>query len=221
MSATGAGSGTVEVVRSRLAAVRHAIAQVTDREVCVVCVTKTHGDDVVAAALSAGLVDLGENYAQELRERSVPPTGVQPRWHFIGQLQTNKVRLVADRVWCWQSVDRHSLVAELARRVPGARVMVQVDLADRPGRGGCAAGEVPGLVRTAVDAGLDVVGLMGVGPPGPAEEARPAFRRLVGLAEDLGLPERSIGMSGDYLVAVEEGSTMVRLGSVLLGSRRG
>ncbi len=209
-----------ELVAARLQEVRRSIGELTDREVRIVGVTKTHGDDLVAAALAAGLVDLGENYAQELRDRVLPTSiAADVRWHFIGRLQSNKVRLVADRVWCWQSVDRASLVPELARRAPGARVMVQVDLAGIPGRGGCELVEVPALVDLAVGAGLEVVGLMGVGPPGTAEDARLPFRRLVELADDLGLPERSIGMSGDFGVAVEEGSTTVRLGSVLFGAR--
>jgi uncharacterized pyridoxal phosphate-containing UPF0001 family protein len=108
---------------------------------------------------------------------------------------------------------------EVARRRPGARVMVQLDLAGLEGRGGCAPSDAPGLVGRCRTAGLDVVGLMGVGPPGEPEHSRPAFRRLVALADELGLPERSIGMSGDFVVAAEEGATSVRLGTALFGPR--
>ena len=215
---------TAEVVRRRIAEVRAEIAQLTDRSVRIVGVTKTHPDDVVVAALQAGLVDLGENYAQDLRARAgaapILATGVAPRWHFIGQLQSNKVRLIAGDVWCWQTVDRSSIIAEIARRDPGARIMVQVDLAGIPGRGGCRIAEVSGLVGEAGRAGLAVIGLMAVGVPGPPELSRTGFAQVVRTAEDLGLAERSIGMSGDYRVAVEEGSTMVRLGSLLFGDRR-
>lgn len=215
---------TVELLIERLAALRAAFAERSDREVQIVGVTKRHPVDVVGVAREAGLVDLAENYAQELRAKAAAlgsaaaGTGAV-RWHFIGQLQSNKVRLIAADVSCWQSVDRFGVAEQIARRQPGARVMVQLDLAGLEGRGGCPPGEAAVLVDRCRGLGLDVVGLMGVGAPGPPEDARPGFRTLVGLADDLGLPERSIGMSGDALVAVEEGSTMVRLGSVLFGPR--
>lgn len=214
----------VEQVGERAAALRARWQELTDREVRLVCVTKAHGPEVAAAALAAGLADLGENYAQELAAKAAlfalhPPAGPTPRWHFIGQLQRNKVRLVAPHVDQWHTVDRATLVDEVARRAPGASVYVQLDLAGIPGRGGCAPGDAPALVEHARAAGLDVVGLMGVAPPGTPEEARPGFRLLVQMADDLGLPERSIGMSGDADVAVEEGATVVRVGSALVGPR--
>jgi PLP dependent protein len=208
----------VEAIAERGAAVRSRITARTDRDVRVVCVTKAHPPVVAASALAAGFVDLGENYAQELRDK-VPVVGPGARWHFIGQLQTNKVRLVAGTVDTWHTVDRRSLVRELARRVPGTRVLVQLDLAGLAGRGGCAPSAAPALVEEARSAGLDVVGLMGVAPPGAPEDARPGFRLLRELADDLGLPERSMGMSGDLEVAVEEGATVVRIGSDLVGPR--
>jgi uncharacterized pyridoxal phosphate-containing UPF0001 family protein len=119
----------------------------------------------------------------------------------------------------WQTVDRLSLVGALARRAPGARVLVQLDLAGLPGRGGCDPAEAASLVGAARTAGLQVEGLMGVGPPGDPEDARPGFRLLGALADELGLRERSIGMSADVDVAVEEGSTMVRVGTALVGPR--
>ena len=143
------------------------------------------------------------------------------RWHFIGRLQTNKVRSLAEHVDLWESIDRLELVQELARRAPAARILVQVNISEEPQKGGCRPEGAAELVGRARDAGLDVVGLMGVAAAGPPETARPAFRRLVGLADDLGLPERSIGMSGDLEVAVQEGSTMVRVGTALFGARLG
>ena len=145
--------------------------------------------------------------------------GPTPEWHFIGRLQTNKVRLVDRVVSLWQSVDRAAPADRIAQRAPGAAVLVQVDLAGLAGRGGCPPEEVPGLVEHCRGRGLDVRGLMGVGPPGPAEDARPGFRLLTSIAEDLGLEERSMGMSGDLDVAIEAGSTMVRVGSALVGPR--
>jgi uncharacterized pyridoxal phosphate-containing UPF0001 family protein len=98
-------------------------------------------------------------------------------------------------------------------------VLVQVNLSGEPQKGGCSWADVESLVRRLRDEGLDVRGLMGVGPEGPAELARPGFRRLVATADELTLTERSIGMTDDLEVAVEEGSTMVRIGRALFGSR--
>jgi len=182
-----------------------------------VAVTKGFGPEVVAAAVAAGVEDVGESYAQELVAKAAAVT--PPRWHFVGRLQANKVRALAGTVELWQSVDRPRLVDELARRVPGAKVLVQVDVTGEPSKGGCPPGDVPALVERAAGAGLDPRGLMAVGPLGPPEEARPGFRALVGLADRLGLAERSIGMSGDLEVAVQEGATMVRVGTALFGPR--
>ena len=183
----------------------------------LVAVTKGFGPEVVAAAVAAGVEDVGESYAQELVAKAAAVT--PPRWHFVGRLQANKVRALAGTVELWQSVDRPRLVDELARRVPGAKVLVQVDVTGEPSKGGCPPGDVPALVERAAGAGLDPRGLMAVGPLGPPEEARPGFRALVGLADRLGLAERSIGMSGDLEVAVQEGATMVRVGTALFGPR--
>lgn len=227
MSAQGAGGlpaadpAMVDLVASRLDALRARIAGMTDREVRVVAVTKAHPVEVAAAALAAGCVDLGESYAQELVPKAAALVDVEPppRWHFIGRLQTNKVRSLAGVVHLWQSVDRASLAAEIARRAPGSSVLVQLDLAGLPDRGGCPPAAAPDLVRRCAELGLSVRGLMGVGPPGPPEAARPGFRLLRSMADDLGLPECSMGMSADLDVAVQEGSTIVRVGSALVGSR--
>lgn len=187
-------------------------------EITVIAVTKAFGRDAIEAAVAAGMVDIGESYAQEcVAKLTGPDTGA--RVHFVGNLQRNKVKRLASLVDVWQSVDRPSLVAELAKRAPGARVLVQVDISGEPQKGGCPIAETGDLVAAAIDAGLTVDGLMGVGPIGPAEDARPGFARLRGLVDDLGLRECSMGMSGDIDVAVEEGTTMVRVGTALFGPR--
>ena len=201
----------------RVAAVRARIAEAGGEGVTLVAVTKGFGPEVVAAAVAAGIEDVGESYAQELVAKAAVVDA--PRWHFVGRLQANKVRALADTVDLWQSVDRPRLVDELAQRAPGAKVLVQVDVTGEPSKGGCPPADVPALVERAADAGLEPKGLMAVGPLGPPEEARPGFRALVGLAERLGLAERSIGMSGDLEVAVQEGATMVRVGTALVGPR--
>ena len=172
-------------------------------------VTKGFGLDAVAAAVGAGLYDVGENYAQELRDKAegleVPAGGVTPRFHFIGRLQRNKVRQIAELVSLWQSVDRVELAHEIAARAPGSAVLVQLNLSGEAQKGGCDPQGAPALVGACRERGLDVLGLMGVGPTGPPEAARPGFRRLVALADELDLPVRSIGMSADLEVAVAGG----------------
>ena len=209
---------TTQQVAERLAEVRTRIAAAGGGDVTLVAVTKGFGVDAVEAALGAGLVDLGENYAQELLDKA-PAAGGRARFHFIGRLQRNKVRLMAPHLALWQSVDRTELAAEIARRAPGAAVLVQLNLSGEPQKGGCDPDAAAALVDQARALGLDVRGLMGVGPAGDAEAARPGFRRLVSLAGELDLPVRSIGMSGDLEVAVQEGSTMVRIGTDLFGPR--
>ena len=211
-------------VADRLGALRDRLSRAGGDHVKVVAVTKGFGPDVVTAAMEAGLTDLGENYAQDLlakAEESPAQTDVahQPRWHFIGRLQRNKIRKIAGLVHLWQSVDRPELAAEIARRAPGARVLVQVDIAGIGGRGGCAPDETAGLVQRCRDEGLEVAGLMAVGAPGTPDQARPGFRLLASQARDLGLAELSMGMTADLEVAVEEGATMVRVGTALFGPR--
>jgi PLP dependent protein len=195
--------------------------------VALVGVTKGHPVDAVRAALAAGLRDLGENYAQELvakaDELGADSTGAGPsaRWHFVGRLQRNKVRLVAPYVTLWQSVDRLSLAAEIAHRAAGASVLVQVNITDEPQKGGCRPEFAPGVVEGCRDLGLEVRGLMAVGPEGDPVAARRAFAALAHLADEVGVSERSMGMSGDLEAAVAEGSTMVRVGTAVFGSRPG
>lgn len=208
-------------VTERVAAVRDRIRSAggDPGATTLVAVTKGFGPDAVEAALAAGLRDVGENYAQELETKAAALAGAPVRWHFVGRLQSNKVRLVADIVAVWQSVDRASLVAPLGARAKGATVLVQVDVSGEPGKGGCPPTAVPALVEALDAAGLRVAGLMAVGAGGPPEAARAGFRALVALADRLGLAERSMGMSGDLEVAVQEGSTMVRIGRSLFGDR--
>jgi pyridoxal phosphate enzyme (YggS family) len=206
----------LELIRARI---RRALGPGADRRVDIVAVTKSFGPEAYQAAAAVGLVDVGENYAQELVAKHAElPAGLVV--HFIGQLQTNKVRLVAPCVDVYESVDRPSLATEIARRAPGAAVLVQVDTSGGLGKGGCAIGDVPALAAHCSDLGLEVLGLMAVGPTtGGPEAARPGFRQVRHLVDGLGLSVCSMGMSDDLEVAVEEGSTQVRVGSALFGAR--
>jgi pyridoxal phosphate enzyme (YggS family) len=208
-------------VAARLADVRERIrgAGGDPARVRVVAVTKGLGVEAVAAAVAAGLADVGENYAGELAAKMAAAADLPVRWHFLGHVQRNKVRRIAAGVHLWQGVDRLAAGEEIARRRPGAAVLVQVNLTGAPGRNGCRWEEAPELAAALARLGLDVRGLMGVGPAGDPEDARPLFRRLARLAGSLGLAEVSMGMSGDLEVAVQEGATMVRLGTALFGPR--
>ena len=212
----GAIRARAEEVRARISAAGADPAAVT-----LVAVTKGFPPALAVAAAEAGLLDLGENYAQELVPKvdAVASSGAAPRWHFLGNLQRNKVRSLAPHVSLWQSVDRAALGAEIARRAPGAAVLVQVNLSGEPQKGGCSHDEVEPLVAALTDLGLDVRGLMGVAPAGTAEDARPGFRWLRREVDRLALTVCSMGMSSDLEVAVQEGATMVRIGTGLFGAR--
>jgi pyridoxal phosphate enzyme (YggS family) len=207
-------------VAVRVAEVRDRIAAAAARAgrdaagVTLVAATKTVDVARVQQVVDAGVVDVGENRAQELLAKTAVH---RARWHFLGQLQRNKVRQLAPWVTCWQSVDRVQLGAEIARRAPGARVLVEVNLAAEPQKGGCDPAELPALVDALRAEGLDVAGLMTVPPHG--DDPRPWFARLREHAAQLDLPELSMGMTDDYEVAVEEGATMVRVGRALFGPR--
>jgi pyridoxal phosphate enzyme (YggS family) len=203
----------------RLQQVRQQIIEAGGSDVEILAVTKGHPVEVVQAAADVGLKAVGENYAQELVakfQRNAFGIAV----HFIGQLQTNKVRQIVDLVDVYETVDRASLVVELAKRAQGAHVLVQVNTTDDPRKGGCAPQDAAALVTQSTEAGLVVDGLMTVGPTtGGPENARAGFRLVRGLCDDFGLATCSMGMSDDFVVAVQEGSTRVRLGSVLFGMR--
>jgi pyridoxal phosphate enzyme (YggS family) len=212
-------------VRERVVSASMAAGRDADA-VTLVVVTKEVGLDDMRAALAAGAVDLGENRAQDLARKAEAlviggpdSAGGGPRWHFIGRLQRNKVRLVAPVVALWESVDREEIAAEIGRRAPGAGVLVQVNVTGEPQKGGCAPNAVRALVDACATYGCRVDGLMTV--PEAAGDPRPAFARLRTMADDLGLRECSMGMSGDFEVAIAEGATMVRVGSAIFGPRPG
>ncbi|MGH7525103.1 MAG: YggS family pyridoxal phosphate-dependent enzyme, partial [Gemmatimonadales bacterium] len=191
--------------------------------------TKTHGPEVVRAAVEAGLRDIGENRVQEALEKREGLSDLGIDWHLVGSLQRNKARHAAGRFGLIHSLDRMDLAVELDRRVsPGARqaVLVQVNCSDEPQKGGVAPAELLSLLDQL--RGLERVevrGLMTMSAlTDDSAEQRMAFRRLResrDAAEAAGhhLAELSMGMSGDYPVAVEEGATMIRLGTVLFGER--
>lgn len=211
------------IVAARLDDIRRRITASGGVGVRIVGVTKTLGAESWRIAKRLQLDGVGENYAQELAAKAVEvgPDACPPV-HFIGHLQTNKVRLVADVVDVWQTVDRASLVAEIvkrqAARVP--RILIQVNTTGEAGKHGCAPEDLTGLVAAARGSGAEVSGLMTVGPTDQDPvRTRAAFALLRRMADDLGVADRSMGMSADLEIAVEEGATIVRIGSALFGHR--
>ncbi len=216
-------SERLTVVQQRIEAAGGSVGSVT-----IVAVTKTRPASSVSVALEHGLVNLGENYAQELVAKAAEAMetsaemGVKPgapQWHMIGNVQRNKVKLLAGVVSLWQTVDRAKLGREIAKRAPGAKVLVQVNTTKEPNKAGCEPCDVARLVEDLQGLGLVVRGLMTVGPTNQAEDPRPCFSLLRDLSVGLGLEVLSMGMSGDIEKAVSEGSTMIRVGTALFGPR--
>ncbi len=224
-------------IRANLAAVMERVARAAERagrrgaDVLLVAVSKSVPVDRIRAAIVAGIPALGENRVQEAKEKVAAIGRVVP-WHLIGHLQTNKVR---DALACFDlihSVDRPALAEALsARAVRGGRragVLVQVNMAEEPQKGGFRPADLrPALETMARRPGLRLRGLMTIPPlPREPEDSRPYYRemrKLLDAAQGWGLGpefrEISMGMSGDFEVAVEEGATMLRIGTAIFGPR--
>jgi pyridoxal phosphate enzyme (YggS family) len=199
--------------------IREEVARASSTPVAIIAVTKTFGHDAIRAAVAAHCDAVGENYAQEvLAKVEESPFGLPV--HFIGAIQSNKVRQLAPYISLWQGVDRESVISELGKRAPGAEILLQVNTTNEDTKSGVPPQEVEALLVAGVKAGLAVRGLMTIGPTsGDVGDAEKAFLSLRSLADSLHLPECSMGMSDDYRVAVDCGSTMIRIGSRLFGPR--
>jgi len=217
-SPASSGSDLRERISANLQVVRQRIAS-TGRDVDsvrVVAVTKTFSPEMVRAAIEVGLRDFGENYVDELcAKRDMAPEGV---WHFLGALQSNKIARAARCADVLSGVSRERELTKLASLASTSMLDVQVDFTQRADRNGAPPSRVPELVSRARELNLKVRGLMVVAPP-DADLARAAFRQTVELADELGLVERSMGMSEDLEMACELGTTEVRVGRALFGPR--
>jgi pyridoxal phosphate enzyme (YggS family) len=211
----------IEEIKGRLALVREKIERIRDpEELVIVAVTKGFGAETCRAALAAGLRVLGENRVHEaiLKMEEVPDA----EWHLIGHLQTNKVRPAAGRFALIQSVDSIRLATEIARVEPKQAVLLEVNVAREPQKSGADPDRAQDAIKE-ITSLLELKGLMAMGPS--QGDPAPAFRELRQMRDEaeqrLGksLPVLSMGMSGDFEVAVAEGSTMLRLGQALFGPR--
>lgn len=216
-------------IRDNVAAVEARIAAACERsgrarsEVTLVGVSKTFPAGMVDEAIAAGIFEVGENRVQEARDKK-PLVRGNARWHLIGHLQSNKSKDAVKLFDVIETIDSLDLAEKLARAAAAAgkrqEVMLQVNIGDEPQKSGIACGDVDAIARQvrALDA-LHLTGLMAIPPVGTPDDSRRYFRELRAMRDALGLAHLSMGMSEDYEVAIEEGSTHVRVGRAIFGSR--
>ena len=193
--------------------------------VTLVAVGKTHSTETLMKAYEQGHRDFGENRAGELAAKAAAlPADI--RWHFVGSLQRNKVRLVRPVVHLLHSMDRLRLGTAWLKG-PGSAppALLEVNVAEEPQKGGTTVRDAPFLVEQLIAAGVDLRGVMAIPPMvGDPEESRPHFRRLAALRDELmaaypQIAHLSIGMTDDFEVAIEEGATIIRVGRAIFGPR--
>lgn len=226
-------------LRARLTAVRERITRAAERakrdpaSVRLIAISKTFDADDVRAAADAGQIDFGENKVQEALEKMDRTSDLDIRWHLVGHLQSNKAKKAGGRFAAVHSVDSVDLLRRLDEAAGASgrklQILVQVDLAGEATKHGAAEDELRPIFEAAAAApNVEPVGLMMLPPAVPTpDDARPYFRALQQVRERLGragvapacLRELSMGMSHDFEVAVEEGATMVRVGTAIFGSR--
>ena len=217
------------VLEDRLEAVRSGVVDAAAEagrdpaSITTIVVTKFHPAQLVRDLHALGVRDFGENRHQDAAPKAEALTDLDLTWHFVGQLQSKKVRAVLAYSRVIHSVDRDSVVDALAAAAQPADVFLQVNLTDDPGRGGVPPQGIEALAARVLDVGsLTLRGLMAVAPLG--EEPRAAFARVRGYSELLrtiapGAAALSMGMSGDYPAAIAEGATHLRIGTAITGNR--
>jgi PLP dependent protein len=223
-------------IAARLSEVRRRIDEATARagrspgSVRLLAVSKGKPPEAIRAAYAAGQRAFGENYAQELAQKAAALADLEGiEWHFVGRLQRNKAKLVAEAARTVHAVDGADLAAALGKRAEAAgvklRVLVEVNVSGEASKGGCPPGELGGVLDAIRKSpALEAVGLMTV-PPSSEDPAaaRPFFAALRRLRDDHGgaaaLPELSMGMTHDFPVAIDEGATLVRVGTAIFGAR--
>lgn len=207
-----------EIVAERVAAIREDITSFGRSEVKIVAVTKGFDRSAIDCARRVGVHDVGENYAQEILEKADALEG-DMNVHFMGRIQRNKVRKIIDYVDLWHSVARPEILVELGKRADAPHALIQVRPIEDPTKDGVRPEELESMLEVAATNNVTVRGLMTIGLLGDAAATRQCFVELDRLADQYGLAERSMGMSGDFRDALEAGSTMLRVGSVLFGDR--
>jgi hypothetical protein len=214
---------------ARLAAVRQKLARAAAlagrkaEEIELIAISKTHPVEAIAPLIDAGQRSFGENRVQEAQAKWPTLKAAHPdlRLHLVGQLQSNKAAEAVALFDVIHSLDRPSLAEALAKAIDkegrAPTLFVQVNIGEEEQKGGCAIGDVPGLLGQCRDLELSIAGLMCVPPANT--EAAPYFALLAKLARETGLAQLSMGMSGDYETAAMLGATCVRVGTALFGAR--
>jgi pyridoxal phosphate enzyme (YggS family) len=216
-------------IAANLAAVEQRIVAACTRsgrrrgDVTLVAVTKTFPAEVVTSAIAAGITDIGENRVQEARDKQPLVSGAA-RWHLIGHLQSNKAKDAVRLFSVIQTVDSIELADKIARAAEAAgkqqEVLLQVNIGREMQKSGFEPEAVEaGAKRVRAIPSLSVRGLMSIPPIGGLEEVRRFFAELRVMRDALGMEHLSMGMSEDFEAAIEEGSTMVRVGRAIFGSR--
>jgi PLP dependent protein len=226
-------AANVDTIRQRLAAACRRVGRSPD-EVTLVSVAKTFPAELVREVVHAGVPDVGENYVQELLQKREALREEQVRWHFIGHLQSNKAKHIVPWITLIHAVDNERLAAEIDRRAGQAgkvqEVLIEVNTTGEETKYGVRPEGAKGLVRSLAALGhIRIAGLMTIGPflPDP-EGSRPMFRTLRELSDELSLMGQqnvtmrhlSMGMTGDFEVAIEEGASIIRIGTAIFGSRK-
>ncbi len=228
----------MSTIRKNLEKIRQAVEEACQRAgrapstVRILGASKKQPPQKIREAFEAGLRLIGENYVQEARDKKTSLEDLPLQWHLIGPLQTNKARYAVKLFHCIQTIDRPAIVKELSKRAKGLstplEVLIEVNVGGEETKAGVNPEELPSLAEQILETPfLELKGLMTIPPyrENP-EEVRPFFALLRGLREDLKrrfpeapLTELSMGMSHDFKVAIEEGATIVRIGTALFGPR--
>ena len=206
-------------VRERVERITSLIQAKAQNQVTLIGVTKGFTHEEVNIASKLGIKNFGENYAQELLTK-YPLVDSGINWHYIGQLQSNKIRKVAHLVDVWHSVTSLKLAREIHKRNNKAQILLQVSLMGPSNTKGFEVQELPDVVDELRAENIGISGLMTMGVPNDLVATRSVFEKLRQLANTYELPECSMGMSDDFEVALESGSSMIRVGSAIFGNRR-
>jgi len=205
-------------IAERVGAIENLIRQRADREVTLIAVTKGFTIKEIDAAKKAGIVNFGENYAQEMKAKNLDIED-ECIWHFIGQLQSNKVRKISHMVQVWHSVTSMKLAKEIEKRSEFSDILLQVNMGNRGNNLGIDPSHLPVCLEQLQGMKVNVRGLMTMGVAGDLESTRKIFTSLRRLADLHELPDCSMGMSGDLEIALECGTTMLRVGTGIFGNR--
>ena len=222
-------------IKINLAEIKNKIKIAADKcsrnfdDITLIAVSKRHSVNDIKQAYEAGHRDFGENYAQELRDKAKELSGLNINWHFIGHLQSNKIKYVAPYAYMMECVDSVRTAKEFSRQSHKCgkkiNVLLQVNIGNEPQKHGCSVEESGDIIKSiSLLGGITVKGLMAITPVSPQkEDSRKYFAALRELRDSLGgkqlLPHLSMGMSRDFDIAIEEGATIIRVGTAIFGER--